>query len=81
MVHCNGLYESSDRANRGSVFDVHNADFPISLRQVSFISLHNGVGVIAGDRAYRSAVCSVDDASTTSFEFDCVRHSCVGCWC
>jgi hypothetical protein len=31
------------------------------------------------NRANRCAVGRVDDASTTSFEFDCVGHSCVCC--
>jgi hypothetical protein len=68
-----------DGAYRGSVFNVHYADFPIALRQVSFISLHDGIGVIPWYRAYRSAIGRVDDASTAALEFDCVRHYRYGC--
>lgn len=60
------------RSDGGAVLEIDHTDFPIALCQVNFIPMHDSMSEIAVDRADGASVGGVDDASATSFEFDCV---------
>ena len=66
-----------DRADGGSVADIHNSDLPVSLGAMNLITLHDCVGEVTGDAAHGVAVSGVDDPDAAIFCFDCVCHGIV----